>query len=135
MRHLLLKILSPLLLALPLAGCESKPCATQRAALASPAPAPAALPCSRPAATPEAYAVQPVYAYGVGPNDYARAGLSIPGNAAGCFAGWASKVLIATAEGITCLGQSLVPPNPQPSLYATTAPAPAAPAIAENPCK
>lgn len=123
-----LSLLLPLLLALPLAGCNAvQPVGTvSRAEAMAPA---AAAPCSR-AAAPVDAAVQPAYAYGIGPDDQVRSMLVVP-----------TGVLLCLVQGLQCALSSLVP-TVQPTLHpVTTAPAPRAaapcapaPAAAIVPC-
>jgi hypothetical protein len=115
---LLVALVLPLLVA-----CQATPVGTMRADAMAPAPAAAALPCSRPAAAVAvAGADVPAYAYGIGPDDHARAALSVP-----------PQIAICLINGIQCALNALIP-TVQPSLHPVTlAPAPAVRAAAA-PC-
>src|SRR5690349_12830307 len=84
--------------ALVLAGCAVQPVGTvERASLYAPAPA-AAGPCARAATMEAASPVQPAYAYGIGPDDQARAALAVP-----------PQVAICLIQGVQCALNALIP--------------------------
>ncbi len=141
-----MRLLALLVLAAPLAGCESRPVATvSRASLAAggyAVAAPAASPCAAPTAfaapcAPAApvYAVAgdvPVYAYGIGPDDHARAALAVPPGVALCLTTAGYRILVDAIEGINCAAGQLIP-KPVPTLHPATFVA--APAYGAGPCK
>ena len=113
--------LAAFLACLVVAGCSSD--GTRQVATMN---APRAATACGGAASYAAPETVPGYAWGLSAADNARAALIVPGNIAGCVADLGTDVLQAGAKFLRCLGTNLVPPNPAPSLYAVSYPAPAA---------
>jgi hypothetical protein len=113
MRSKLALVVVVLVVALAGAGCCGAP-QTQFAPV-GPAAAPQACGAPQAQAVPLAMEAPVGVEFVVGPREQARAFFSMPGGWAACGAQFVGDVTMAGARALTCLGQSLVPPEPTPT--------------------